>query len=346
MQIAQLLAVTHNISRPAPSPADHTGMALPTEALLTFAVALVVTVLLYPAFLSLLVRLRAAQRIATFGPRSHLAKQGTPTMGGLLFCAMALIAWIALDRSLVGFMAVFALGAGAALGVLDDVANIRGLGALGLLRHQKFLLQVVIGGLVGFGLYRLGLTRQLVPGFGLRDLHWALVPIAALAVVATTNAVNLTDGVDGLAGICSLAVLVALCLLGEHLGNASVAVLSAALAGALLAFLLYNWHPARVFMGDTGSLALGSVIVALAVELRILWLLPLLGIVFVVETLSVIINVTAITRFGRRVFLASPLHHHFEALGMREQPLVLMFGGVAVVAAALVTLYARVQTLG
>jgi phospho-N-acetylmuramoyl-pentapeptide-transferase len=302
---------------------------------LAFAGSLVVGLLLYPALIATLARLRAGQRVQSYGPATHLVKAGTPTMGGILFCALPVASWLLLDHGRAGFLVVFALVGGAAIGVVDDIANVRGRGALGLLGRQKLVLQVLVGLLLGIGLAVAGLTREVLPGLGVADVGWGIVPLAMLAVVACSNAVNLTDGVDGLAGVCSVIALVAIWAMAQHAGNRPVAVVSASLCGGVLAFLFFNWWPARVFMGDTGSLALGCALVALTAEMRLLWLLPLLGAVFVAETLSVIINVTAITRFGRRVFRASPLHHHFEALGLKEQRLVVCFAGAAVVAAAL-----------
>jgi phospho-N-acetylmuramoyl-pentapeptide-transferase len=305
------------------------------RSLLAFAGCLVVGLLLYPALISTLARLKAGQRVQAYVPASHRGKAGTPTMGGVLFCTLPLVAWAILDHSRAGFVAVFAIVAGAAIGIVDDLANIRGRGALGLLGRQKLALQALVGLLLGIGLDAASLTQEVIPGAGAVDLHWGIVPLAVLAVVACSNAVNLTDGVDGLAGSCSVIALVTIWAMAQHGGNRPVAVVAASLTGGVLAFLFYNWWPARVFMGDTGSLALGCGLVALAAEVRLLWLLPLLGAVFVAETLSVIINVTAIRRFGRRVFRASPLHHHFEELGLREQRLVVCFAGAAAVAALL-----------
>jgi phospho-N-acetylmuramoyl-pentapeptide-transferase len=316
------------------------------RSLAAFAVCLVAGVALYPAAIGALARARAGQRIQSYGPVSHLVKAGTPTMGGIVFCVLAVIAWALFDHTRAGFVLAFAVAAGAAVGVLDDVANIRGRGALGLVVGQKLVLQVVVAVLVGIGLHRVGATQQVLPVLGNVDLGWGVLVLAALAVVAASNAVNLTDGVDGLAGWCSVLVFSALWALALHLGVRPAAVLSAALAGGVLAFLVYNWWPARVFMGDTGSLALGCALATVAAEVRMLWLLPLLGVVFVAETLSVMVNVTAITRFHRRVFRASPLHHHFEELGLREQRLVLWFGAAAGLGALLAVLAALPAGVG
>lgn len=300
-----------------------------------FLLCAVAGVALYPYFVGRLASAGAGQRVSGYAPPTHRVKSRTPTMGGILFCLLAGIAWVALDRSRTGFLVVFAIGAGAGLGALDDVANIRGLGALWLLARQKLAAQAFIGVLLGIGLHVAGYTKQVIPGFGAPDLGWLILPIAALAVVAASNAVNLTDGVDGLAGTCAGIALATIWALAQHAHITGAAIMSAALLGGVVAFLFYNWWPARVFMGDTGSLALGCALAVLAAEVRLLWLLPLLGAVFAAETLSVVINVTAITRFGRRIFLASPLHHHFEQKGLREQRLVIVFGIAAALAALL-----------
>jgi phospho-N-acetylmuramoyl-pentapeptide-transferase len=313
---------------------------------LAFLFCLVLGVVLYPLVIGALAKAKAGQRIQAYGPATHLVKAGTPTMGGAMFCLLAVLAWLIFDHSRAGFVAAFAVAAGAALGVVDDLANISGRGALGLLGRQKLVLQALVGVLVGIGLHVVGATHQVLPVLGNVDLGWGILVLAALAVVATSNAVNLTDGVDGLAGWCSVLVFSAIWALALHLGVRPAAVVGAALVGGVLAFLVYNWWPARLFMGDTGSLALGCALAALAAEVRMLWLLPLLGLVFVAETLSVIVNVTAITRFHRRVFRASPLHHHFEELGLREQRLVLWFGAAAGIGALLAVLAALPSGVG
>ena len=307
-------------------------------SLAAFVLCIVLGALLYPLVIGALAHAHAGQRIQAYGPSTHRVKAGTPTMGGVLFCALAVLAWVIFDHSRAGFVIVFALVAGAGLGVLDDLANISGRGALGLLARQKLVLQALVGVLVGVGLLKVGATHQVLPVLGSVDLHGGIVPLAAVAVLAASNAVNLTDGVDGLAGWCSVLVFSAVWALALHLGVHGAAVLSGAIVGGVSAFLLYNWFPARVFMGDTGSLGLGCALAAAAAEVHMLWLLPLLGLVFVAETVSVIVNVTAITRFGRRVLRASPLHHHFEELGLREQGLVLWFGAAAAVGAVLAVL--------
>lgn len=297
---------------------------------------------LYPWLITQLARSGAGQRVQAYNPSSHRIKMGTPTMGGVLFCAITVAAWLIFDRTRVGFVAVFALAGGAMLGLLDDRDNIRGRGAFGLGVYEKIAFQAFIGLLVGIGLDVAGATRQYVPGLGAPDLHGAgIILVSILAVIAVSNAVNLTDGVDGLAASCSAVVFAGLLAVAVHQHALPVVIVTAALVGGLVAFLLFNWFPARLFMGDTGSLALGCALVAAAAEVHLLWLLPLMGIVFVAEALSVIINVTAIRRFQRRILLASPLHHHFEELGLRERRLVVFFTTAAAAGTLLTVLYAR-----
>ena len=312
------------------------------EAIIVGVLALVVGVLLYPAYIGLLVRHGARQHVASYSPASHRAKEGTPTLGGALFCVVAVVVWLAVDRSRQGFIPIFALVAGGIAGGLDDVINISQVQRLGLTVWQKLGLQGITGILVGVGLTIAGFTHQFFPGLGAPNLGWGLAVVVAIAVVAMSNAVNLTDGVDGLAASCTSLVLIGITIIAVTRSDVPVAAIAAALAGVVASFLVFNWFPARVFMGDAGSLALGSAIVALAAELHLIWLLPVLGIVFVIEAASVVVNVTAIRRFGRRVFRASPIHHHFEEMGLREQRLVLSFAGIAAVGTAITVLYAHV----
>jgi phospho-N-acetylmuramoyl-pentapeptide-transferase len=226
------------------------------HAIVTVVIAFVVGVVLYPAYLTVLVRLGLRQHVAAYGPSTHRAKEGTPTLGGALFCAIVVIAWLALDRSREGFVAVFALLAGALAGALDDTVNIRGV-RLGLPMWHKLALQGFVGILVGAGLFIAGYTHQFFPGLGAPNLGWGIIILAAIAVVATSNAVNLTDGVDGLAATCTGVVFFGVAVIAIGDNDLPVTIIAAALTGSIAAFLVYNWAPARLFMGDTGSLALG-----------------------------------------------------------------------------------------
>jgi phospho-N-acetylmuramoyl-pentapeptide-transferase len=318
--------------------ADHSVRHLAVVLVLAFVAAMA----LYPLLITQLARHGVGQRVQAYNPASHMVKMGTPTMGGILFCALAVVAWLVFDRTRSGFVIAFALIAGATVGLLDDRENIRGRGVFGLGVYEKIAAQAFIGLLIGIGLDVGGFTRQYFPGLGAPDLHGAgIVVVSILAVVAVSNAVNLTDGVDGLAASCSAVVFAGLLAVAVHQHALAVVIVTAALVGGLVAFLVFNWFPARLFMGDTGSLALGSAMVAVAAEVHLLWLLPLMGIVFVAETLSVIINVTAIRKFQRRLLRASPLHHHFEELGLKERRLVAFFTTAAAIGTLLTVLYAR-----
>jgi phospho-N-acetylmuramoyl-pentapeptide-transferase len=312
------------------------------QAIAAGVLAFVAGLVLYPAFIGLLVRFGARQHVASYSPASHRAKEGTPTLGGALFCLVAVVAWLAVDRSREGFIPIFALLAGGIAGGLDDVVNIRDVTRLGISVWQKLGLQAIAGVLVGVGLTIAGFTHQFVPGLGAPNLGWGIAVVAAIAVVAMSNAVNLTDGVDGLAATCTTLVLIGLTIIAVSRDDMAVAAIAAALAGVVASFLVFNWFPARVFMGDAGSLALGCAIVALTAELHLIWFLPVLGVVFVVEAASVVVNVTAIRRFGRRVLRASPIHHHFEELGLRERKLVVSFAAAAALGTAVTVLFAHV----
>jgi len=200
-----------------------------TRAIVAAAVCFVAGVALYPVLITILARAGAGQMVQAYNPASHRAKAGTPTMGGILFCLFGVAVWLATDRTQAGFVIAFALVGGAAAGFLDDLANVRGLGSLGLRVRQKLVLQIVVGVAVGFGLHAVGAPAQALPLAGMVKLGWAIVPLSAIAVVATTNAVNLTDGVDGLAGSCVALALVGAIVASLWLGAASAATLSAAL---------------------------------------------------------------------------------------------------------------------
>jgi phospho-N-acetylmuramoyl-pentapeptide-transferase len=294
----------------------------------------------YPLLISALYRSRVGQPIREEGPPSHLRKVGTPTAGGVLFILVALVMVALFDREVGGALLALALVLGALLGAIDDYQKYRAGRNLGLRARHKIVVQAAVGAALGYLLYRAGFAAQYVPGRGLVQLGTWIVPLAALAIVATSNAVNLTDGSDGLAA--GLAVLAFGILAAVSVGNGQVprAIALAGLTGALLAFLWYNAPPARLFMGDTGSLALGTALATAAIVARLLWLLPLLGLVFLVETLTVIIQVVAFKSTGRRVFRMSPLHNHFELMGWREGRIVMLFWAAGALSAILVLLLA------
>lgn len=282
---------------------------------------------------------KAGQSIKEDGPTWHMSKQGTPTMGGILFIFAILVAldWQGVlmgDFSALyvfGFALVFGL-----IGFLDDFSKLRRKQNTGLTAPMKFLLQLSVSVLfVVLMRYNGMLTPNLYIPFFHVSIHlpWVVYMIfAALVMVAAVNAVNLTDGVDGLAATVTLPVAAFFTVVAGVWGYASLGVFGAAMFGALVGFLMYNFYPAKVFMGDTGSLFLGGAICGLAFALDIPLVLALVGIVYVVETLSDIIQVAYFkATHGKRVFKMAPLHHHFEMSGWSEVKVVGVFSAVSLV---------------
>ena len=304
-------------------------------ALIAFLGALVAGLAAYPPFIRALRRVRAGQVIQEELPESHQKKAGTPTGGGFLFVLLGIaggvVALVAGHSD--ALPAVAGLIAGGLLGLVDDLSKLR-VGTRGIPARLKLPLQLVLALPVAW------LAVQGEPQiFLVHVTPWVIFPLAVVAIVATANGVNITDGMDGLAGGLSLIVIGALSLFMQA-GNGDTAF-GMALCGGLLAFLMFNRYPARVFMGDTGALALGFAIAAMAVEQGVLLFLPIVALVFVLETLSVIIQVAYFKATGgRRVFPMTPIHYTFHHEGWSENRIALTFWGVglisAIVAAALV----------
>jgi phospho-N-acetylmuramoyl-pentapeptide-transferase len=309
--------------------------------LIYFAVAVIISVLIYPAAIGQLARARMGQQIREEGPAAHHGKAGTPTAGGLVFLLVALVLYLIADRSLAGGFVLIALFLGGALGFIDDYAAIRGGRNLGLRARYKIVIQLVTGAALGWLALRWGLTNQLVPFDGRHAIGGWMILIGALAVAAGSNAFNLTDGSDGLAAGTGAVTFGALALIAALQHQPRVGLMPAVLAGVLVGFLFYNLFPARLFMGDTGSLALGTAMVAAAMVTGFLWYLPLLALVFVVETISVIAQVASFKLTGKRIIKMSPLHNHFIVAGWRETPLALWFWTGSLVAAVLALALAR-----
>ena len=305
-----------------------------------FLISLVVTVLVGRPLIPLLRRLKAGQSIKRDGPVWHLSKEGTPTMGGLMFIAGLLLAVLVTgipdfrngDFKCLAMLA-FALVQGL-IGFVDDYQKIRHHQNEGLTGWQKFLLQLVVAAAFVLLLRYIGyLSPNLyVPFF---DVTLPLpepvyVIFAAFVIVGTVNAVNLTDGVDGLVSGVTLPVAVCFCALAAVWKEGSQSAFAAALAAGLIGFLCYNFHPAKVFMGDTGSLFLGGAVCALAFSMDMPLALVPLGIVYICEALSDIIQVGYFKlSHGKRVFKMAPIHHHFEKCGWSEKKVFFVFSGVS-----------------
>ena len=279
--------------------------------LLVFVAALILSALVFPAAIGQLARARMGQQIREEGPVAHHGKAGTPTAGGVVFILVALVLYLAADRSLAGGFVLIALVLGGALGFIDDFSAIRGGRNLGLRARQKIVIQLATGALLGYLALRWGLTSQLVPLDGRHALGGWIILVSALAVAAGSNAFNLTDGSDGLAAGAGAITFGALALIAVLQHRPGAGLMPAILAGVLTGFLFYNLFPARLFMGDTGSLALGTAMVAAAITTGFLWYLPLLVLVFVIETVSVIAQVASFKMTGKRIIRMSPLHNHF-----------------------------------
>ena len=297
---------------------------------ITFVVALVFSVILYPVLISALRRWKSGQVIQTELPESHQKKAGTPTGGGILFAALGIIAGVlATIAGHTGALpATAGLLAGGVIGFADDRSKLQ-VGARGIPARLKFPIQVALAiPLAALAIAQGGAHQHLLP-----DSLWLIFPLAVLAIAGTANAVNLTDGMDGLAGGLSLIAFAAVVLLlpGAPPGEKAVAM---TLCGALVGFLVFNRYPARVFMGDTGALAIGYALAAMAVQQGWVLLLPLLGLVFVLETLSVIIQVAYFKASGgRRVFKMTPIHYTFHHQGWSENRIALSFWGAGLVSA-------------
>jgi phospho-N-acetylmuramoyl-pentapeptide-transferase len=312
---------------------------------LAFAISLAVTSLLGPLIIPLLKRLKLGQNIRFDGPSRHLNKAGTPTMGGVMFLIGTVAGGFLLARGHADGMTVLAAALGfGIIGFLDDYMKVVLKRSLGLKAREKLLWQILLAaGLAFWIVYGLGRGTEIVlpysgfftPGGIQMDLgRWPFMAFAVVVLVSAANAVNLTDGLDGLAAGVSMLVATALMILALFVLKDGVAVSMAALAGGCLGFLLYNRHPAKVFMGDTGSLALGGGLGAAALITRSELFLLIIGGIFVLETLSVIIQVVCYQTTGRRFFRMSPLHHHYELGGWSESRIVLTFWTATLVLAA------------
>lgn len=310
-------------------------------ALIGFVVASVCGIFLIP----LLHRLKFGQEIREEGPKWHQKKSGTPTMGGFIFiialvCAVicgVFVCGIAGDKNtIMGVMAITfaALGFGT-IGFVDDYIKVILKRNLGLRAAQKFALQIIVS--LGFSVWMVsgGIigTDVVIPFTDITlKLHYGLyIPLIILVMTAATNSVNLTDGLDGLATCITIVVAIFYLITSSLAGTTPVIVFSSALVGGLAGFLIYNKYPAKVFMGDTGSLFLGGAVSAMAIYMKNPLLLLIVGFAYVMETLSVIIQVAWFKKTGKRIFKMSPIHHHFEMCGWSEVKIVTVFSLITAV---------------
>lgn len=310
-----------------------------TDIIFPAALAFGVTALLGRPFIAWLQRLRVGQVVRQEGPSTHLKKSGTPTMGGLLMVAAALTGTVLfVSDTFRIWPALFAFVGYSFIGMFDDLAKLLARRSLGLKARHKLVLQVAIGIVVALGAVQAAGADLLVPfsSVVLTLPTWLYVALGVLTMVGTSNAVNLTDGADGLAAGATAISSLTLALMTLALGYPDVAVFAAAVGGACLGFVWFNTHPAAVIMGDTGSMALGGALAATALMTGTPLLLVVVGGLYVIITLSVIIQVTYFRLTGgRRIFKMSPLHHHFELSGWSEPQVVTRFWLLALAFAAL-----------
>lgn len=296
---------------------------------LAAAVAAAVVLLLGPVVIPELNKLHCGQNIRGEGPQSHQKKSGTPTMGGLMILAGITLGTLAgAGPTPAALLALFVVLGHGAIGFLDDYIKVVKKRNLGLRAREKLAGQFIMAAAVTFiGNRWMGISTELWLPFTTAtvDLGVFYYILVFFVLVGTTNAVNLTDGLDGLATGTVAVAAVTYAIVCVSLGKAALAAFCAATAAAAVAFLRFNAHPARVFMGDTGSLALGGALAAAAILTKTELLLIVIGGVFVVEALSVIIQVISFQTTGRRVFRMSPLHHHFELGGWAETKVVRVF---------------------
>ena len=312
-------------------------MLILAKSILGLTLGFFVSIILGWFMLPTLKKMNLKQNISLFTAFRHADKNGTPTIGGLIFIIPTLLTMLflylrgSLEISHSLLIIIFVFISYAALGFVDDYLKVKYKNNDGLTIPQKLLVQVLIA-LVFFYIYMQGGGNAYltITSLGIDiNLGWFYGLFILFLLVGASNAVNLTDGLDGLAGGLSLVAFLSFGILSWGStwieGNQEIAIFCFILVGSLLGFLVYNVHPAKVFMGDTGSLSLGATLAAIAILTKHELSLALIGGVFVVETLSSIIQLTAIKKFGKKVFLMTPLHHHFEKLGWEETDIVKMF---------------------
>ena len=319
--------------------------AYPTfQVFLAIGVAALVTGLLMPFFIRLMRYEGVGQQIRADGPQRHLVKQGTPTMGGAIILVGVLASCALVAEWTPGLvLAVGATLVTGSLGLLDDIESVAHGRSLGLTPSQKMSGLILISvafclvavnvcgvapaiGFPGGFVIDLGvLSTTLELGGAAVSIPWLYLVFVFLLMAGLSNAVNLTDGLDGLAGGCTMVVMLFMAMVAFLYNELDLAILAGAIAGACVGFLWHNCYPASIFMGDTGSLALGAALASLAVLTKTEVTSLIMGGVFVCEALSVIIQVTSFKLTGKRVFLMTPIHHHFEQMGWAENKVVIRF---------------------
>ncbi len=323
------------------------------SALLSFIIGFLFCLIIAPFVIRIIRKLKAGQNILSYVD-AHMDKQGTPTMGGIIFILGTVLCFVCFWTSnyRLSTLILLSMLSYGLLGFLDDFLKIKFKHNEGLKAYQKALGQIGVAAIIAIFVYTSGLigTDIILPfSFSSWDIGWAIIPFALFVFVAITNSVNLTDGLDGLAGGVSVGYLlsfgVVLYIYIQRLnadGNqllvqeyTNVLILTAGLAGCLLAYLCFNSYPARVFMGDTGSLAIGGFVASSVVLTKLYLYMPLIGLMFVLNTLSVVLQVGYYKLTHKRIFAMAPLHHHFEKKGVNETKVVAIYIIITIVMGAM-----------
>ncbi len=306
--------------------------------ILIFFAALVCGIIIAPICIRFLTRLKCGQEIRDEGPEWHKSKSGTPTMGGIIFIVAGTVAALVLNLLINGnidlnaVMLVFLSVSFGVVGFVDDFIKVKLKRNLGLTEIQKLLLQIAASVLFVWVLRNTLINTELIiPFAGVSvKLGWWYLPLAVLAIISTVNAVNLTDGLDGLASSVTLVVTMFFVFVAYFQNLISISVFGCAMLGGVAAFLIFNKYPAKVFMGDTGSLFLGGALCGMAILSGTPLFLIISGGIFVAEALSVIIQVASFKLTGKRVFKMAPLHHHYEKCGFKEEKIVIIFSLISI----------------
>ncbi len=326
-------------------------------SVITAALSFAITALLGFVVIPFLHKLKYGQTILDIGPSWHKNKQGTPTMGGIMFIAGITIA------SITGYLILRSQG-GEGVVLFEKVQNVRFFGALlmawgfgfigfvddyikvvkkrnlGLTAWQKLIMQFLVASAYMASIYLAGdtSTTLIIPFLGQWDIGVIYYPLCVIGIVFITNSVNLTDGLDGLSSSVTFVAAIGFMIVSTMMGYFGNAVLATALAGGVLGFLVWNFYPAKVFMGDTGSMFLGGLVTGLAFGIGMPLILAFLGIIYIVESCSVMLQVLSFKTTGKRIFKMSPIHHHFEMCGQTEVQIVAWFSLVTAVGAVLAVL--------
>jgi phospho-N-acetylmuramoyl-pentapeptide-transferase len=304
-------------------------------------------------------KLHFGQTILDIGPSWHKNKQGTPTMGGFMFIFAILIAsvvgyfmlsqgendlWHGTQVEIARYWGTILLAVSfGIIGFVDDYIKVVKKRNLGLTAIQKLIMQFVAAGLYMLILYTAGDTSTvlIIPFLGQLDLGLVYFPLCVVGIVYITNSVNLTDGLDGLCGSVTCVSALGFMMVSAAMGFGGINLLSTALAAACLGFLVWNFYPAKVFMGDTGSMFLGGMVTGLAFGVGMPLILAFLGIIYICESMSVVLQVISFKTTGKRIFKMSPIHHHFEMCGLSEVKIDFAFSAVTAVGAVLAVLAVR-----